>query len=267
MNVFILLLFSVTFLTAQVSFPINIAHRGASHDAPENTLAAFHLAKLQKADALELDVRMTADSQLVVLHDAGIDRTTDGSGNVSEIQFQELRSYDAGSWFDERFSDEKVPLLEEVLALADSVTTIIIEIKSTEEGIEQRVINIINTSGKKDRVILKSFYPDVIQRFAQLAPDIPRIYVFAFHWPILNFTFGTVPRFENIFDTPAQFLQIHRLAVSRSFIRKAHLHGFSVIVWGVNSKDDMEAMIELGADGIETDRPWVLHKLIEREKE
>ncbi len=242
--------------------PLIIAHRGASADAPENTIASFKEAMNQHADALEIDVRMTADSQLIVMHDAKVNRTTNGEGEVSSLLFQELRKLDAGSWFSSNFSDEKIPTLREVLSILDSSTLLIIEIKSESIGIERRVIEEVDAAGKRKQILLKSFYPEAIHTFQQRAPEIPRVYVFAFHCSLLNFTFGTVPRFENIFNTPAEYLQIHRLAVTQSFVEKAHQRNYKVIVWSVDTEEDMRAMIHLGVDGIETDHPGMLYKLI-----
>ncbi len=261
MGWFFFILFCSSLLFSQQPLPLIIAHRGASADAPENTIAAFKEAMRQHADAIEIDVRMTADSQLVVMHDSNVQRTTNGSGAVADFTLEELRTLDAGSWFSAIFSGERTPTLKNVLLILDSTTLLIIEIKSESEGIEQRVIGEVNDCGKRKQVLLKSFYPGAIRKFQQLAPDIPRIYVFAFHLTFFNFTFGTTPRFENIFETPAEYLQIHRLAVTRSFAEKAHRNKFKVIVWDVNGDEDMKEMIALGVDGIETDHPAMLNNL------
>ncbi len=259
---FFFILVCTSLLFSQQQFPLIIAHRGASADVPENTIAAFKEALNQRADAIEIDVRLTADSQLVVIHDSNVKRTTNGSGNVAELTLHDMRNLDAGSWFSPKFSGEKIPTLKEVLSILDSTTLLIIEIKSELEGIEQKVINEVDAAGKRKQILLKSFYPDVIKTFQRLAPDIPRVYVFAFHIPWLNFTFGTRPRFENVFETPAEYLQIHRLAITKSFVEKAHHHKYKVIVWGVDTEDGMKEMIELGVDGIETAHPKLLRTIL-----
>lgn len=257
---FFLFLFPLHLFCIQ-HFPLIIAHRGASAHAPENTLPAFSEAVRRGADAIEVDVRLSRDSMLVIHHDATINRTSDGSGTIAEMTFKELQRLDVGSHFSQDFRNERIPAFRELLRMLDERTLLIVEIKSQEEGIEQRVIDEITRSGKRPQTILKSFYPDAIRTFHRLAPDIRRIYVFALHWPLLNFTFATVPRFENIFEIPAEYLQIHHFAVTRSFIRQAHSQDRKVIVWGVDSKESMKGMIDLGVDGIETDYPDVLHSL------
>ena len=93
----------------------NVAHRGATGYAPENTIAAFDLAFDMKADYIEIDVQRSEDGDLVVIHDTTVDRTTDGTGHVGELPFEELRSLDAGSWFGDEFVGESIPTFDEVL--------------------------------------------------------------------------------------------------------------------------------------------------------
>lgn len=256
-------------LLAAISFsqtdPLIIAHRGASSVAPENTLVAFTKAVELGANILEIDVRQTKDSQLVIIHDGTVDRTTNGKGKISGFTMQEVKKLDAGSWFSRQYQNERIPTLAELFAIADSSVMIIIEIKDEEEvspGITERVLSLIKQYGKEEHVMLKSFYPDAIQKFKRLAPDIPRVYVFAFHIPWLNFTFGTVPRFENVFEIPATYLQVHRRALTESFIRASHKKGFKVIVWGVKKEDDMLEFVDAGVDGIETDNPKLLRTIL-----
>src|SRR5512135_1831254 len=111
------------------SQPLVIAHRGSSASAPENTLAAFQLAVEQEADAIELDVDLTRDGHVVVMHDATIDRTTDGHGRVTELTLAEIRGVDAGAWKAAAFDGERVPLLEEVFEAMGQRVLINVEIK------------------------------------------------------------------------------------------------------------------------------------------
>ena len=106
-----------------------IAHRGAAAHAPENTLSAFRIAIEMHADALELDVRQTRDSQLVIMHDADVDRTSDGSGAVSDLSLAEIKALDAGSWFSAKYFGERIPTLQEVMDRLDSSTALILELK------------------------------------------------------------------------------------------------------------------------------------------
>ena len=128
------------------SRPLVIAHRGASGSAPENTMAAFSLAVERGAEVVELDVQMTADGYPVVIHNATVNRTTDGTGLVREKTLAELQTLDAGSWFETRFAGERVPTLEEVVTWARGRVALAIEIKNTPfhyRGIEASVTGVL----------------------------------------------------------------------------------------------------------------------------
>ena len=119
--------------------PIIIAHRGAMGYAPENTISAYKMAIELGANALELDLRQTKDCIPVVLHDATVDNTTNGNGDVKFFNFQDLQKLDAGSWFDIKFSGEKIPALQEVIDVLNDSIILIIELKEGNEtypGIE-----------------------------------------------------------------------------------------------------------------------------------
>src|SRR5690625_6609337 len=111
--------------------PLIIAHRGASGNAPENTLAAFQLAVEEGADGIELDVHLSKDGELVVIHDDTLDRTTNGTGRVQDKDLDELKTYDAGSWFDSKFASERIPLLQEVIDILPDDVFLNVEIKNS----------------------------------------------------------------------------------------------------------------------------------------
>jgi glycerophosphoryl diester phosphodiesterase len=247
--------------------PMIIAHRGASAYAPENTLAAFKLAVKTGADAVELDVYQTKDQRLVVLHDKTLNRTTNGSGNVSDFTLDELKELDAGSWFDPKFKGEKIPALEEVIDALPDTTIIIIELKEGSHqspGIEEDVIEIIRRNKIADRVILKSFNQEVLQRLRKSAPEIPLCYVYAFRLPFLGIVVDKGISFGSIFKINVEYLQPHRLLLSRSFVEKAHECGYKVISWGVNSPNQIMKAIDYGVDGIETDYPNRVRMLLDK---
>lgn len=108
----------------------NVAHRGATGYAPENTIAAFDLAVEMKADYIEIDVQRSKDGELVLIHDTTVDRTTDGTGKVGDLTFEQLRSLDAGSWFGEQFEGEKIPTFDEILDRYHGKVGILVEMKS-----------------------------------------------------------------------------------------------------------------------------------------
>lgn len=155
---------------------MNIAHRGASGYAPENTLAAFDKAVEMQADYIEIDVQLSKDDLPVIIHDDTLDRTTNGTGNVSAYTLEELRSLDAGSWFDKKYAGEKIPSLNEVLEMYGEKINILIELKSPElyPGVEEKVAEALakyklDTS---NNIVIQSFnHPSVIKS-AELLPEI-----------------------------------------------------------------------------------------------
>lgn len=139
-----------------------VAHQGASIVAPENTLASFRKALDMSADALELDVMLSKDGEVVVIHDTLVDHTTDGSGNVSDLTLAELKELDAGSWFAPEFSEERVPTLQEVMSLARGRALLEIEIKTRAflpGSLERKVLDLIVENGIEKEVIVTSFNP------------------------------------------------------------------------------------------------------------
>src|SRR5690554_5973778 len=123
---------------------IVIGHRGCAAEAPENTLASFSLALQQKCDAIELDIQLSADNDIVVCHDRTIDRTTDRRGPVRQLTTAELKQADAGKWFDVKYAGERIPLLEEVLDLVPPSVELNIEIKNSCDGeIEPRLVDLL----------------------------------------------------------------------------------------------------------------------------
>jgi len=143
--------------------PYVIAHRGISAKAPENTLASFALAAgAEGIDVIELDVRFTKDRQVIVLHDRTLQRTTTGNGVANKYTLNELKRYDAGSWFNPSFKTERIPMLSEVLRLVGPTRWVDIEIKSDpfhadRRGLlEEEVIRVVDECGMKDHVFYTS---------------------------------------------------------------------------------------------------------------
>src|SRR5699024_4442088 len=159
------------------------AHRGSSGTHQENTLPAFAEAARVKADGIELDVQMSKDGQLVIIHDDTVDRTTNGKGKVSEKTFAELRKLNAGSWFDPSYTSTKVPTLKEVLDLlvARNYRGILdIELKTDQEeypGIEQKVSELLKSANWPFTYFYTSFNDHSLDRIHQLEPEIAISYI------------------------------------------------------------------------------------------
>jgi glycerophosphoryl diester phosphodiesterase len=152
----------------------NVAHRGYSAIAPENTLPALIAAVRAGATLVEFDVRTTADGVPVVIHDRTVDRTTDGAGEVTDLTVDEVRALDAGSWFSPAYAGIRVPLLGEVLALL-SASRLLLEIKppATLEQVKV-ILAMVAEHGLLARTVLQSFDPDIVRLAREAAPDVPR---------------------------------------------------------------------------------------------
>lgn len=149
-------------------------HRGARAYAPMNTLPSFELARQQGADGIELDVRLTKDGELVLLHDPTVDGTTNGHGAISEMTFEQVRELDAGGWFDPMFRGTQIPTLDEVFAAFGDRLLINVEIKAegfSYTGIEAKVADAIERFGVEKTVIVSSFNPLTLRRFHHVAPQ------------------------------------------------------------------------------------------------
>lgn len=236
--------------------PVVIAHRGASSVAPENTLAAFSRAAALGADYFELDVQVSRNDSLMVIHDATVDRTTDGSGQVSEMTYEELRTLDAGSWFDSTFASERLPTLYEALALAQgSGINVAVEIKA--DGIAEDVVRLIEEMGMEEEVIVFAFNFDNIAAAKETNSSIPVLYLKG------EMTRADIDRTQGI---GGEYVGGGgRTEVTPALLSYAHERGIDVWRWTVNSAPEMRALVDVGIDGIITDYPQRLIALLGEE--
>lgn len=244
--------------------PLAIAHRGAAADAPENTLAAFELALDQGADAIELDVHLSADGVPVVIHDTRLDHTTSGRGLVRKHTATELRRLDAGSWFNRRhpararagYSGQRIPLLAEVLAMAGArQCRIFVEIKTGRKlhpDIEAKVVKAVHRAGVFAHTTIMSFDHKVLEIIRELDPEIAL--GTSFKRPSL-----ALGRARSV---DARNVVPHWALATPRFVRHAHKAGLHVIVWTVNEPNAMRRMLANGVDGIITDYPARLAEII-----
>ncbi len=239
--------------------PIILAHRGDSACAPENTLPAFEQAFQKGADGAELDVKLTADGRVIVIHDPLVNRTTNGSGRVSAFTLEEIRKLDAGAWFDPKFSGVKIPLLEEVFEAAGKDRLLNIELTNyatPRDGLAFRVCDLVKKHKMEERIIFSSFLPANLKIAARLLPQVPRGLLampgIAGAWArSFGFMFGDY-----------QALHPHISDVSREQIQRIHRVGRRAHVWTVNAAEEALRLKHWGADGIFTDAPqtvvWAL---------
>jgi glycerophosphoryl diester phosphodiesterase len=218
-----------------------IAHRGASAYEPENTIRSFDNAFQLGADFVELDVRLCRDGFLVVIHDEAVDRTTNGSGLVRDLTLSELKLLDAGK-------GEKIPTLEEVLELFSELKhKFFIEVK--EPGLEEKLLENIIGREAEERVVITSFYHTALRKIKEKRKDIKCGVIFACQ-PINP---------ENLAkDAKASILLPKLQYVNAEMVRRAHKNNLSIIPWPVNNEEDAKKMIQVGVDGIVTDKPDLL---------
>ncbi len=224
-----------------------IAHRGASVAAPENTLAAFRLAIQQGADGIELDVHATADGHLIVMHNATVDRTTDGEGAIAELTLAEIKRLDAGRWFAPDFAGERVPLLEEVLEVARGHLLVDIEVKVA--GIEAEVVDMVKRFDMVNAVLLTSFFPQVLTAAQALAPEIP----------------GGLLQLHGEVDEALR-LRVPVLlplltSLSRAMIDTSRQHGMAVIPWTARTEGEIQQALHHAVHGIIVDDPLMVQRL------
>lgn len=232
--------------------PLVIAHRGASYDAPENTIAAFALARQLGADGVELDTSLTRDGVPVVIHDLVLDSTTSGSGPVSEIDLRTIKTLDAGSHFDFSFKGETVPTLDEALEAIGPELIVNIEMKTVKwqsQGLESAVLNVIRRHNAGQRVIVSSFNPIALRRFRAMAPNIPIGYLYAPEEPIY-LRFGWF-----MLGLPHEARHPHHSLVDARFMAWARAHHYRVHTWTADAPERIRELGDLGVDAIITNRP------------
>jgi len=246
-----------------------IAHRGASGYCPENTLPSFAKAIEMGAPVIELDVHLTSDDSLVVMHDNQVDRTTNGKGEIGKLSFEQVRQLDAGSWFAPKFKGAKVPTLDEVLDLSKGRAKVLIEIKWPSSGlyygIVAQVIKTIRAHHASTSVILQSFERVYLNEAKELAPEIEcQQLVFATSelLPVYferTIELGTFKPLNN-----ATSVNIFYVGLNQSFLHKMHTTKRTVYVFTPNTKEDMVRVLNMGADGVITNFPDVALQLINK---
>jgi glycerophosphoryl diester phosphodiesterase len=241
--------------------PVVIAHRGSSAYAPENTLSAFELAAEQEADAIELDVDLTRDGHVVVMHDATIDRTTDGHGRVGDLTLEEIRRVDAGAWKDAAFQGERVPLLEEVFEAVGQQLLINVEIKGMAlrgAGLEAQVAALIAKHNLIDRVIISSFNPLALRRLKHVNARLACGLLYAPDSPIFLRDAWLAPLIPQL-----NARHPHHSQVNKALVDRFHAQGLAVNVWTVNQASLVHAMAQAGVDGIIGDDPVLMRETLE----
>lgn len=223
-----------------------IAHRGASGTRPENTLAAFRHAEALGAHMVELDVQLTRDGEVVVMHDWTLGRTTNGRGRVARRTLAEIRQLDAGGWFAPGYAGEAVPTLGEVLAAIRLPVNVELKARGGE-GLEGRALEVVRAAGAEDRVVFSSFRPDTLVRLRRLSPDAG----IAVLWSRRRLA----PALALARGVRATALHIRKDAAAPAEVDAALAQGLAVRVWTVNDPADSARLARLGVSGVFTDFP------------
>ena len=246
-----------------------VAHRGGAGLMPENTLASFRNGIALGADFIEMDVHLTKDGIPVVIHDPTLDRTTDGKGAVSSFALAELQTFNAAAKFSGTTDKQVVPILAQVLELAKPTSVKLeIEIKVDANGkrypnIEQKVLNEIAARGMLERVKIMAFEFDTLKQIRALDPKV------------ITVALMTTDYFRShIGASPAALIEelapySNAVGIDKNFLnaewtQQAHARNLTVGVWTVDSEADQQKFIALGVDGITTNRPDILKKLLGR---
>ena len=261
----------------------SIAHRGSMYLRPENTLSAIEHAIETGADMVEIDLDVTAEGTIVVLHDATVDRTTDGEGAITDFRLIEMKQLDAGYRFPPEFDDAyeaadvdhdhlpptepehpfrgdgiEVPTLREVFEAVPDEYPLLLDLKRERPG-PARLAGLIEEFDRADSTIIGAFETRYLERIRSAMPDVQT----GLGTSEVRQFLGTANANEPRYDPPAEFLFAPNGIVSESRVRRAHRNGLTVLAFTVNDPEEMERLIDAGVDGILTDD----HILLEQVKE
>ena len=254
-------------------YPIAFAHQGGNKISPGNTIFAFEKAAELGVDILEMDAHITKDGILVIIHDEDVDRTTNGTGLVEEMTLAEIKELDAGyRWTDDdgetypyRGQGITIPTLEEIFQTFPDYP-VNIEIKKTEGSIAEPLCEIIYEYDMQNKILIASFHDERMAEFREVCPEIATAAGKneTTKFVLLNYAFlgGLYSPAEFAFQVPESNSGI--LVVRPGFIRGAHQRNLQVHIWTPNTREELQKFIDMGVDGIMTDRPDILMELLGR---
>ncbi len=243
-----------------------VAHRGASFDAPENTLAAFELAWEQNADAIEGDFYVTADQKIVCIHDKTTKRTAGSELKVSESTYDQLKDLDVGRWKADRYAGERISLLEDVLKIVPENKIFLIELKSGPEIVEPLTKVLENSPVPRENLRIICFNDEVVAQCKEAMPDIKAFWLTSFKQNEENQTWS--PTAANVLATLKRLncdgvdTKAERAVVTQKFVDEIKTAGYEYHVWTVNDPADAKYFSKIGVDSITTDRPEFIRDAI-----
>jgi glycerophosphoryl diester phosphodiesterase len=259
------LIWCASFMTTSSLSAVDIiAHRGSSFLAPENTVASCALAWEERADAVELDVHLTRDGKLAVIHDADTKRTTGAPGLVREGNWSGLQALDAGSWKSPKYTGEKIPSLDDCLANGPDGRRFFIEVKCGPEAVPELVASLGRSGLKPDQVVIISFSREVVAAVKKAAPEYRSLWLVGGGRDKAK---GRTPTLDEVI-AEAKALSADGLDLSAAwpidveFVAKVKKEGLGLWVWTVDDPAHAQRLKDAGVDGITTNRPgWLRERL------
>jgi glycerophosphoryl diester phosphodiesterase len=239
-----------------------IAHRGASAHYPENTLPAFEGAIAMGADMVELDVQLSSDKEVVVFHDEKISRCTNGRGKVSDHTLAALKKLDAGSWFNKKFKNTRIPLLAEVLDLCKNKIAVNIEIKKEavgrmfSGGIEEKCLKIMGQSGMRKHIVFSSFDPRAIMRLKEIDPTVTAAVLYD------KKLYGSKLPSDVMESVHADAFNCSTAGFKKKWLADIQLNHIPVNVYTIDDVRRIKRFLNIGVQGIFTNKPDVLKKVV-----
>ncbi|MCL2023851.1 MAG: glycerophosphodiester phosphodiesterase [Oscillospiraceae bacterium] len=244
-----------------------IAHRGASKHAPQNTLPAFQLAIDMGANGIETDVHLSKDGVLIICHDYTIDGTSNGSGDVNEMTYEELLQYDFGGYKGEEFTGTKIPTLIECLEVCKDLEILDIELKRPRNGsmeIVEKTLALVEDMGLTEKLLLSSFDKNVIVAAKEINPKVKTALIY-------SISEIESPDLEEILDDPVAYVKkcradaVHPFAlmINEDYIEDMHEAGIEVNPWTINSPESIKSLLDIKGDGVITDVPDIAKQVID----
>ncbi|MBU0715331.1 MAG: glycerophosphodiester phosphodiesterase [Verrucomicrobia bacterium] len=247
------------------STPFIVAHRGASHDAPENTMAAFELAWQHKADAIETDIWMTLDGKLACIHDRTTARTADKKLDVTASSFAQLRQVDAGLWKGKKWKGERIPSLPEVLGAVPKGRKLFVEVKEGPRSVPALINVIQDSSLSNDQVVVISFSKEVVAAAKDIRPSMKVFLLVELRHDVNSGSWQASQDslMKTMREIKADGLSASASAcVNQDFVKAVHNAGFEFHVWTIDDENLAARYCSIGVDSITTNRPKAMREFI-----
>ena len=245
----------LTLLRAPGAPVLRVGHRGARAHAPENTMSSFALGAAMGIDAVETDVQLSRDGEVVLIHDHTVDRTTNGHGFVRDMTLEELKVLDAGSRHDPKYAGERIPTLSELLGWAKDRVAVAIEIKNGPiyyPGIAEKTIRLVRRHGMERQVVLISFDHCVLLEAKKIAPEMATG---------ILYVAGLVDTVATVRAARADALHPNWAFVTPELVREVHEAGLAINPWNANDLATLRLLSDMGVDSVGTDYPELFDQL------